>query len=78
MINLEQPTSETLKNLLIYLKDGKYLVPDFQRDYDWSANDIKELLISIFSDYYIGNLLLWETNDDNVAALDCKRLSGYD
>lgn len=77
MINLEQPTSESLANILKDLKNGKYLIPDFQRDYDWSANDINELLISIFSDYYIGNLLLWETNNTNISALDCKNIQGY-
>ena len=78
MINLEQPTSVSLANILKDLKTGKYLIPDFQRDYDWSANDINELLISIFSDYYIGNLLLWETNDTNISALDCKNIQGYE
>lgn len=77
MINLEQPTSENLSNIITNLKNGKYLIPDFQRDYDWNANDINELLISIFSDYYIGNLLLWETGDANVSVLDCKHIQGF-
>ena len=77
MINLEQPTKERLDKLLDNLKDGKYIIPDFQRDYDWNARDINELLISIFSDYYIGNLLLWETKESNIAALDCKNIKGF-
>ena len=77
MLNLEQPTSEKLGNIIKNLQNGEYLIPDFQRDYDWSANDIKELLISIFSDYYIGNLLLWTTEENNIKALNCKHIQGY-
>lgn len=76
MINLEQPTTQRLDKILINLKDGQYIIPDFQRDYDWSAKDINELLISIFSDYYIGNLLLWDTKEANIKALDCKNIKG--
>ena len=77
MINLEAPTKEPLKKILDNLSDGKYLIPNFQREYDWNANDINELLISIFSDYYIGNLLLWKTSKENTKALTCQNIEGY-
>lgn len=77
MINLEQPTTQRLDRILTNLKDGQYIIPDFQRDYDWNAKDINELLISIFSDYYIGNLLLWDTKETNITALDCQNIKGY-
>ena len=36
------------------------MIPDFQRGFEWEPWDIKELMSSIFRDYYIGSLLLWK------------------
>jgi uncharacterized protein with ParB-like and HNH nuclease domain len=47
------------------LREGRYVIPDFQRDFEWQPWDIKELMSSIFRDYYIGSLLLWKGKDEN-------------
>jgi len=36
---------------------GEILIPEFQRDFVWKAEDIKELLTSILGGYFIGTIL---------------------
>ncbi|MBI4245419.1 MAG: DUF262 domain-containing protein, partial [Planctomycetes bacterium] len=40
----------------------KWVLPHFQRYYDWTKTDVRELWESIVKDYYIGSFLLWETD----------------
>ena len=42
------------------LREGRYVIPDFQREFEWKPWDISELMRSIFLDYFIGSLLLWK------------------
>lgn len=53
----EEPT---LKEVIELLRAGKFAVPNFQRAFVWNGDLIKALMRSIFRDYYIGSLLLWE------------------
>jgi Protein of unknown function DUF262 len=48
----------SLNTLVNYLRDGRFVIPDFQREFEWKPWDIRELMRSIFLDYYIGSLLL--------------------
>ena len=48
--------------------------PNFQRYFDWGKNDIRDLLESIYYDYFVGSLLLWETKD--VLELDVINIKG--
>ena len=41
-----------------------WVIPIFQRFFDWSSDDIKDLWNSIFHGYYVGAFLLWETEND--------------
>lgn len=50
---------EIIKNI----ESGSWAIPDFQRYYRWKQNDVKDFLISIFDDHYIGGLLLWDIED---------------
>lgn len=77
MKNLKQPSKIPLVEILRKLKEGKYIIPDFQRDFDWQASDIMELIKSIFSNYYIGNLLLWKNISNNKELLGCNDIWGY-
>ncbi|MBC6403409.1 MAG: DUF262 domain-containing protein [Hyphomonadaceae bacterium] len=67
----------TLNNLLTRLKDGRFVVPDFQREFEWKPRDILELMRSIFLDYHIGSLLLWKGQKKNFDALACEPIYGY-
>lgn len=70
MKNSQKPDHISLNKLLSNLKDGKYVIPDFQREFEWKPWDIRELMKSIFSDYYIGSLLLWRGKSENYERLN--------
>ena len=65
-----------LKNLITHLGEGKYVIPGFQREFTWRPADINDLMRSIFRDYYIGNLLLWEVTDEKYDDLTCEPIYG--
>src|SRR5690606_14488313 len=54
------------------------VIPDFQREFDWQPWDVKDLIKSIFMDYYIGTLLLWEGKKKNYEILDCKPIFAFE
>jgi hypothetical protein len=76
MREAQKPDHVSLNSLLGYLKDGRYMVPDFQREFEWKARDIRDLTRSIFLDYYIGSLLLWRGTKQNYESLSCEPLYG--
>ena len=76
MREAQKPDHVSLNSLLNRLKDGRYMVPDFQRDFEWKARDIRDLTRSIFLDYYIGSLLLWKGTQDHYRDLSCTPLYG--
>lgn len=53
---------EALQNI----KDGKYVMPAFQRQYVWSMEQIEKLWDSILLDYPIATFLFWHVYDENV------------
>src|SRR5699024_4888704 len=63
--------------LINELRDGSYVIPDFQREFEWEPWDVLDLIKSIFSDYYIGTLLLWKGNENNFRTLSCESIYGY-
>jgi hypothetical protein len=60
------------------MKDGRFVVPDFQREFEWEPWDILALMRSIFLDYYIGSLLLWRSTDEHLNDLSCEPLYGFE
>lgn len=76
MREAQKPDHVGLNSLLGYLKDGRYMVPDFQREFEWGARDIRDLTRSIFRDYYIGSLLLWRGTKQNFENLSCEPIYG--
>ncbi|MDG0866379.1 DUF262 domain-containing protein [Candidatus Lucifugimonas marina] len=77
MKNAQKPDHMSLNSLVNRLKDGRYVIPDFQREFEWSPKDIQELVKSIFRDYYIGSLLLWKGKTENFDALSCEGIYGH-
>ncbi len=68
--NISEPKSHDLHpERLVKIRDiiskaeEEWVLPKFQRYYDWSKNDIRDLLESIFYDYYIGSILIWQIKD---------------
>jgi hypothetical protein len=77
MKDAQKPDHISLSTLVSYLREGRFVIPDFQREFEWKPWDIRELMRSIFLDYYIGSLLLWKGKPDTFAALSCEHVYGY-
>ena len=54
-------TKEDLKDILEDADAGKLQLPDFQRDYVWTDEDVKSLIASIAKGFPVGALLTLET-----------------
>ena len=78
MKDAQKPDHVSLNTLLNRLKEGRFVIPDFQREFEWRPWDISELMKSIFLDYYIGSLLLWKGKKENFEALSCEPVYGYE
>ncbi len=50
--------------LLEHIKNGHFLIPQFQRDFTWKMAQTKLLIDSIARNYPIGSLLVLEKNDN--------------
>jgi len=77
MRDVQKPDHKSLNSIISMLRDGRFVIPDFQRDFEWKPWDINELIKSIFLDYYIGSLLLWKGKKDNFEALSCETIYGF-
>ena len=78
MKDAQKPGHISLNVLINHIREGQYVIPDFQRDFEWVPRDINALMSSIFRDYYIGSLLLWKGTDDNFSALACEPIYGFE
>jgi len=78
MRDTQQPGQVVLATLIEWLRDGRFVIPDFQRNFEWDTSDIRELMRSIFLDYYIGNLLLWDGKEENFETLSCIPIEGFE
>ena len=78
MRNAQHPGHISLNTLVSKLREGQYVIPDFQREFEWHPRDISDLMRSIFLDYYIGSLLLWKGKRENFEALSCEDVYGYE
>ncbi|RDH83679.1 MAG: hypothetical protein DIZ78_13920 [endosymbiont of Escarpia spicata] len=78
MIDAQKPDHVSLNTLIGRLKEGRFVIPDFQREFEWRPWDINDLMRSIFLDYYIGSLLLWKGKKENFNALSCEVVYGFD
>ncbi|MDP4030246.1 MAG: DUF262 domain-containing protein [Gallionella sp.] len=57
-------TKEDLKDILRKVNEGKLQLPDFQRDYVWSDEDVRSLVASIGKGFPVGALLTLETGGE--------------
>ncbi|MCA9942894.1 MAG: DUF262 domain-containing protein [Anaerolineales bacterium] len=60
------PDNEKLLDLVDEARKGKIVLPQFQRNFVWSRDDITALLVSILEGHFIGSFLLLETESDNL------------
>jgi hypothetical protein len=78
MRDAQKPDHVSLSTLVERLREGRYVIPDFQREFEWEPWDIRELMRSIFLDYYIGSLLLWRGSQRSYDDLSCEPVYGHD
>ena len=78
MKDAQKPDHISLNTLIERLREGRFVIPDFQREFEWKPWDVRDLMRSIFLDYYIGSLLLWAGEKENFAALSCEPIYGYE
>jgi hypothetical protein len=77
MKDAQKPDHISLNTLVNHLREGRFVIPDFQREFEWKPWDVRELMRSIFLDYYIGSLLLWKGTPKNFDGLSCEPVYGY-
>jgi len=58
----ENPGTEKVEELLKNVHDGSYVIPYFQRGFEWQPRMVCELFESILQNYYTGLLLFWDLN----------------
>lgn len=46
-----------VKQLLDKVYEGEIVLPDFQRSFIWEPEDVRELVVSILGDYFIGSMI---------------------
>lgn len=61
---------KAIEDLLPELESGKYILPSFQRRWEWDEDDIKDLIDSIINNYPIGTLILWRPSDGSSGETD--------
>ncbi|WP_062428723.1 GmrSD restriction endonuclease domain-containing protein [Herbidospora daliensis] len=54
----------TLSVLLHQIDNGTVLLPEFQRGYVWTRDQVRGLMRSLYKGYPVGGLLLWETEPE--------------
>ncbi|AAP07931.1 MULTISPECIES: GmrSD restriction endonuclease domain-containing protein [Bacillus] len=57
-------TSIRIEKLRSKILDGEIKIPPFQRGFVWKQEQVIDLLDSIYNDYPVGSILLWETTED--------------
>ena len=67
-----QPTH--IRDIISHINERRWLIPNFQRYYDWTPRDVKDLLTSVMMEYYVGSLLLWKPKADE--RLSCSPVLG--
>lgn len=60
------PDNEKLLDLIDEARKGKIALPQFQRNFVWSRDDITALLVSILEGHFIGSFLLLAADGDEL------------
>lgn len=59
-----------MTTILDKVADGKYLIPEFQRDFIWDKRQMIDLFDSIVKGFPIGSIILWSPQKDNFDSFD--------
>jgi len=53
-----------ISTLLDFIDNGNLALPEFQRGYVWSRDQVKGLMESLYRRHPVGSLLVWVTNSE--------------
>lgn len=56
-----KPDSNNIPRILTMIEEGEIKIPPLQRPFVWKVSKIIDLLESVYKDYPIGSILLWES-----------------
>jgi hypothetical protein len=56
-----------VRQLLDKVFNGEIVLPDFQRSFIWEPEDVRELIVSVLGNYFIGSMLTIDAAKDNSA-----------
>ncbi|MDK2907617.1 MAG: hypothetical protein PWQ87_75 [Candidatus Woesearchaeota archaeon] len=59
--SLGDPQRIKINEIINLSSKKRWVLPHFQRYFDWNKTNVKEFWESIFNDYYVGSFLLWKT-----------------
>lgn len=59
------PDKRKLVSLVEQAYEGRLSLPDFQRDFVWTREEVADLLRSVLRGYFIGSLLLLRCDPQN-------------
>lgn len=60
-VDTPKANPENLIQIMRAAYDGKVVIPEFQRSFVWTREDIEELLVSILQGYFVGTFLMLDT-----------------
>lgn len=63
MVETENPGTESVSTLMRQVDSGSFVIPYFQRGFEWEPSMVSDLFQSILQDYYTGLLLFWDLDD---------------
>lgn len=67
-MNRLHDNSISIYEALINVRDGKYVMPAFQRQFVWNMDKIEKLWDSILQGYPISTFLFWHIDENNVSS----------
>ena len=73
-IKSPEPRRVRINEIISYCDSGEWVIPRFQRYFDWKKEDVRDFLKSIFLDYYVGAFLVWDVRTE--IELDIMPVSG--
>ena len=63
MVETENPGTKSVSSLMRDVDSGSFVIPYFQRGFEWEPSMASELFQSILQDYYTGLLLFWDLDE---------------
>jgi len=61
---------KAVEEIIPELESGKYILPSFQRRWEWDEDRIKDLIDSIINNYPIGSVILWKPSRFSSGEMD--------